>query len=88
MDLSVPEDKVDWAVRTVNKYIPQLEEGDILSVIDEIGEIHQMLADIGNIQEAISYTPDGNGFQFAFTDLQLIAFAAVLASVGEVFERE
>lgn len=71
----VSDKQVDWAARALQRFFAILEQDDILKIAAEVGLFH-----------CLSYNEDCTGFNFDGTDLQLIALAAAIHSVGQIKE--
>lgn len=81
---TIQANRVDWARRQLYRYIPQLQEDDIIALVYEIGQLRNLVAHLGTIDEGLRYNPQGTGFEFDMSDIQLVALAAALQSLGEV----
>lgn len=60
------------AQKIIERWVPEFSDEDILEMASEIG-----------LFECLSYSPDGEGFLFDFTNLQMVSFAYALLARAE-----
>lgn len=73
MAFLVRASRAKWARVRLRKYLRKLTQDDILELSFECG-----------LHECITYTEDMEGFNYEFTDMQMIAFAAAVCALVEV----
>jgi hypothetical protein len=73
MAFLVQKKRARWAQTRLQKYLRKMTMDDTLELAYECG-----------LHECITYTEDMQGFNYDFTDMQMIAFAAAVCALMEV----
>lgn len=73
MAFLVRKTRVKWARSKLRLYLRKITQDDILELAYECG-----------LHECLSYTEDMEGFNYEFTDMQMVSFAAAVCALIEV----